>query len=38
MNGVVKVVRVMGVEVVWMGVVGKAEQLESWLLGKGKVL
>lgn len=29
MQGVVKVVRVMGVEVVWCGVVGRVEKAES---------
>lgn len=38
MDGVVKVVRVMGVEVVWLGVLRKAEQLESWLLGRASFL
>ena len=35
MDDVVRVVRVMGVEVVWLRVLRKAEQLESWA---GKVL
>lgn len=36
MNSVVKVVRVMGGEVVWLGVLRKAERLESWLLGRAR--